>query len=169
MRVYEQLPPCSYVGIDVLAKWLKRRKSLPGNFEDNLESGNIKQDKFPDTTFNSSQPTVCGEIKDGNTIKSKQIVDNKGSLSTSIVRSFVQINGINLENISKLTTLPECRNSLEYEEESSDLKTLRKMLILAHALNELSTLNIKCQSSWTPILLPKKLTMITIFISCICY
>ena len=107
---------------------------MPGNFEDNLESGNIKQDKFPDTTFNSSQPTVCGEIKDGNTIKSKQIVDNKGSISTSNVRSFVQLKrsrsskGVNLGNISKLTTLPECRNSLEYEEETSDMKTLRKML-----------------------------------------
>ena len=106
----------------------KMRKPLPVNFEDNLESGNIEQEKFPDTTSNSSQPSVCGELKDDITIKSKQIVDNKGSLSTSIVRSFVQINGINLGNISKLTTLPECRNSLEYEEETPDMKTLRKML-----------------------------------------
>ena len=32
----------------------KIRKSLPVNFEDDLESGNIEHTKIPDTTFNSS-------------------------------------------------------------------------------------------------------------------
>ena len=102
---------------------------LPVNFE------NDEQENISDTILKSPEPSVCVELEDDSTIKSEQIEDNKGSMATSKhIRSFVPLKRsrsskeINLENISKFTSLSECRNVLEYDEETAGMKALRKML-----------------------------------------
>ena len=60
----------------------------------------------------SPESSVCVKLEDDSTIKSEQIEDNKGSMTTSSHnRSFVQLRRsrsskeINFENISKLSSL----------------------------------------------------------------
>jgi hypothetical protein len=59
-------------------------------------------------------------------MKSEQIEDNRGSMTTStLIQSFLPLKlsrsskEISFENISKLTSLSACRNFLKYDEETA--------------------------------------------------
>jgi hypothetical protein len=97
----------------------------------NLEKD--EQENISDTSLKSVELSFCPKLEDDITNKLEQIEDNKGSMATSKhIRSFVPLKRLrsskdmNLENISKLASLSECRNVIECEKETAGMKALRK-------------------------------------------